>query len=338
MTVNRRFKLALRQLALLCAGGALLACSAPPVGPPSLVRSAAPAADADGYYALGRSHYVARRYGAARDAYLRALALVPGHVDARNGLATVHAARGELAPALDIWRSLTAEAPERSGKDTAFLFNNLGYAYLLAGDAAQAASALERACVLDPLDYRAWENLGEALHRLGEHDRAQQVAGQADTLRRHDLKADYAAVGATPAAMVEPASTAEPDFAAAEVHLGGARAVADRLALPALPSPAGVALLEISNGNGVKGMAAALGRSVDRSELRVVRLSNQRGFAVARTRIEFQQGQAEAARKLAARFRQPPQLQLAKVDGVAIRLVIGHDLVQDKAWPRLAGL
>jgi hypothetical protein len=122
------------------------------------------------------------------------------------------------------------------------------------------------------------------------------------------------------------------------VHLGGERAVTARLAVPAPAPPAAVVLLEISNGNGVKGMAAALGRSIDRSELRVVRLSNQRGFAVARTRIEFQQGHADAARKLAARFRTAPQLQVARVDGAAIRLVIGHDLVQDKALPRLAGL
>jgi tetratricopeptide (TPR) repeat protein len=332
MTIDRRFKLAFRQLALLCAGGALLACSAPLVSQGPAARSAMLEASADGYYAIGRNHYLARRYDAARDAYQGALAQVPGHIDARNGLATVHAARGELAPAIAIWRALT-EGQGNAGKESAFLFNNLGYAYLLAGDAEQAALALERACVLDPLDYRAWENLGEALHRLGEHERAQQVAVQGETLRRHDLKADYAAVG-----MPQPDAVADAGFAGAEVHLGGARARPERLAAPLAPPAADLPLLEISNGNGVKGMAAALGRSVNRNELRLVRLSNQRGFAVARTRIEYQQGHAEAARKLAARFHQAPVLQLARVDGAAIRLVIGHDLVHDKAMPRLAGL
>ncbi len=323
MTNNRRLTLAFRQLALLCAGGALLACSAPLVGQAPAPRGELQQAGADGDYAVGRSHYFARRYEAARAAYLRALAQAPAHVDARNGLAMVHAARGELAPAIAIWRVLTADGQGGSGQGAAFLFNNLGYAYLLAGDAEQAAAALERACVLDPLDYRAWENLGEALHRLGEHERAQQVAGQADTLRRHDLKADYAAVGAA-----LPPVAPDAGFAGAEVHIGAAPVRPERLAAP--PAPA-VPLVEISNGNGVRGMAAALGRSLDRNELRVVRLSNQRGFAVARSRIEYGHGHADVARKLAARLRPAPLLQAASIDGYALRLVIGHDLVRDRA-------
>lgn len=326
MTNHRRLTLAVRQLALLCAGGALLACSAPLADQSRAPRGDLQQAGADGDYALGRSHYFARRYEAARAAYLRTLAQAPAHVDARNGLAMVHAARGELVPAIAIWRALTADGEGGSGPGSAFLFNNLGYAYLLAGDAGQAAAALERACVLDPLDYRAWENLGEALHRLGEHERAQQAAGQADTLRRHDLKADYAAVGTA-----QPPVAANEGFAGADVQIGAALARPERLAAP----PA-VPLVEISNGNGVRGMAAALGRSLDRNELRVVRLSNQRGFAVARSRIEFGPGHADAARRLAARLRPAPLLQPARVDGFALRLVLGHDLVRDRA-ARLAG-
>jgi tetratricopeptide (TPR) repeat protein len=330
MQIDRRITLALRQLTVLCAGAALLACSAPPLSQSALPASAQLEADADGYYALGRNHYVARRYDAARQAYQRALALVPTHIDASNGLATLYAARGELAPAIAIWRALTAQRQQEAGKDDAFLFNNLGYAYLLAGAAAEAQAALERACLLDPRDYRAWENLADALHQQGEHERAQQLAMQAASLRRHDLQADYAAL-----AEVRP----EAAFAGANVHIGAALARPERLALPPAPAPdkdAAVAL-EISNGNGVKGMAAAVGRSVNRHALRVVRLSNQRGFGVARTRIEFEQGHAAAARTLAARFHQAALVPVAKVDGAGIRLVIGHDLVHDASRARLAG-
>lgn len=346
MTTKRSITLAARRLAMLCAGGLLLACSAPPLGQSAGPPMALQAGAADGYYALGRQHYAARRYDDALAAYQRALALAPLHVDARNGMAAVHAARGELAAAIAIWRSLTDERQPGAGRDAAFLFNNLGYAYLLAGDAAQARVALERACLLDPLDDRAWENLGQALARQGEHERAQQMAQQAATLRRHDLKADYAALAGAPA------------WTGAEVHLGGRSGPAGPLPAgaagqaspPLLPfmlpaaggpapgaAPAGsLPLLEISNGNGVKGMAAALGRSVNRGELQLARLSNQRGFAVQRTRIEYRDGHGAAARRLAARLRPAPLLQQARVDGVAIRLVIGHDLVQGGALPRLA--
>ncbi len=348
MTTKRSITLAARRLAMLCAGGLLLACSAPPLDQSAAPVMALQAGAADGYYALGRQHYVARRYDDALAAYRRALALAPLHVDARNGLAAVHAARGELPAAIAIWRTLTDDRQPGAGRDAAFLFNNLGYAYLLAGDVAQARVALERACLLDPLDDRAWENLGQALQRQGEHERAQQMAQQAATLRRHDLKADYAALADAPA----------PAWTGTEVYLGGRSAPAgpapaaagvagsaSPMPSPPLPfmlptasaAPAGsVPLLEISNGNGVKGMAAALGRSVNRGELQLVRLSNQRGFAVQRSRIEYRDGHGAAARKLAARLHPAPLLQQARVDGVAIRLVIGHDLVQGGALPRLA--
>lgn len=283
----------LRWLALVCAGSALLACSVPKFAPDGPAAGAKAEAGADAYYALGRNHYAARRYDAAAEAYQRALALSPRHVDARNGVAALHAARGEFAAAIAIWRDLTTGREQAQGKQAALLFNNLGYAYLLAGDAAQALAALERACLLDPLNDRAWENLGLALHRLGEHERAVQVTAQSTTLRQHDLEADFA--------MVEKAS--------------------------ALP------LLEISNGNGVKGMAAALGRRVDRTAYQLARLSNQRGFAVQRTRIEYRQGNEDAAYKLAAWLQATPPgkgaplLLRVPVDGAAIRLVIGRDLV-----------
>jgi tetratricopeptide (TPR) repeat protein len=316
---------ACKHLCALCAAAMLLACSAPAGSPLQAPRTAQLDGEADGYYALGRYHYGARRYEAAGAAYQQALALAPLHVDARNGMAAVHAARGELAAAIAIWRELTASGQQPAGRESAFLFNNLGYAYLLAGDAVQAAAALERACLLDPLDSRAWESLGEALHRLGEHERAQQMTAQADSLRGHDLKADVALAQAG----------GEHGWTGAQVYIGASND--SRLPLAqAVPLPGAVPQLEISNGNGVKGMAAALGRTVDRNALRLVRLSNQRGFGVQRTRVEYQDGHEQAARTLAAHIRPAPLLQLARIDGAAIRLVIGHDLLRDKALPQLA--
>jgi hypothetical protein len=89
-----------------------------------------------------------------------------------------------------------------------------------------------------------------------------------------------------------------------------------------------VARLEISNGNGVTGMARALARRIDAPGLRVTRLSNQPGFAVRHTRIEYDAAHVDAARRLAQRV---GSVHLQEVEPRApanLRLVLGRDLAQ----------
>ena len=89
-----------------------------------------------------------------------------------------------------------------------------------------------------------------------------------------------------------------------------------------------MARLEISNGNGVTGMARALSRRIDEPGLQVTRLSNQPGFAVRRTRVEYEAAYFDAARRLAQRL---GSAQLRQVDTSApanLRLVLGRDLAR----------
>ncbi len=95
---------------------------------------------------------------------------------------------------------------------------------------------------------------------------------------------------------------------------------------PALSARAVPARLEISNGNGVAGMAAALARTVAGSGLQVVRLSNVPHFAVPSSHIEYQQVQEEAARALAARLGLRAQAQTEARGSADLRIVLGHDL------------
>ena len=52
-------------------------------------------------------------------------------------------------------------------------------------------TALERACVRDPLDPAHWERLAAALATGGERERAATMYLQAATLRTHDIRHDY---------------------------------------------------------------------------------------------------------------------------------------------------
>ena len=335
------------RLALLCA--ALAACS--PFGWRAAHDTGAQAEQA---YLAGRAHHLAARLDAARTAYDAALRFAPGHPSARNGLATLHAEGRELAPAIAIWRELTASIGLDAGPGKAYLFANLGQALLLDGEDEQARAALERACLLDPLNPRAWALLGDALAALGQEARALQMRRQAQALRQHDLRADFAAasggrseVVALEQALARPAPQAHPDWAQAHVHVGvdgmmELRRLPAAQVAQATPQPQPIAVdgdvarLEIRNGNGVTGMARALSNRIDEPGIRVTRLSNEPGFAVSHTRIEYEASHADAAHRLAQRL---GSTQLKQVDAgapVNLRLVLGRDLARHGTALRLA--
>jgi len=286
----------------------LLACAAPvsaPVSSPASIPMPQPAADgshaqADDYYALGRSRFAAGQAADALAAFRRALALDPAHVAAHNGVAVLYAGEGDYAGAIAIWSALIATgeaAPVRPAQ--AYLFGNLGYAYLLAGDAERAVAALSQACLLDPFDARAWTHLGAALGRAGEAARAAQALQQAEALRLHDVRADRAL-------------------------LAGQSAVTVSAAAP-LPR------LEISNGNGVRGMAASLGRTLRDGDggqaWGALRLTNGGHFRLATSRIEYRPEQEAAARRLARQLGATTRMQLCRCERADVRLVLGRDLL-----------
>jgi Flp pilus assembly protein TadD len=334
---------------LLCSSALLLACSSArwrqDVAAPAL-------AAADDSYLLGRNLYLARRYDEAIAAYEAALRSDAMHVNARNGLAIAYAERRDFARAIPIWRDLTRDASMASGTASAFLFANLGYAYLLSGDADNAQVALEKACLLDPLNQRAWQYLGEALLKLGQEERGRQMLRQAEALRAHDFRADYAtANGGTRLPAIEQAVKADQraDEAWGSVEVvrrdngmlelrrlpptGGAVRVEPVTpagpAEPAAgqpPAPATVARLEISNGNGRPGLARMVSRQLRDPALKVVRLTNEKGFAVRQTRVEYLPAFRETAQRLARHVGSGEPVEVAMDGHADVRLVIGHDL------------
>jgi Flp pilus assembly protein TadD len=355
----------LKHISVVCASALLLACADLGRQPDAAQHpDAGPAADADGAYDQGRQHHLAGRYNEAISAYRKVLAATPRHVGARNGLAAAYARQGDFAQAIPIWRALTDELAPAGGPDGAYLFANLGYAYLLGGDLHNAVAALEKACLLDPLDHRAWSNLGEGLRRLGQDERAALMVRQAEALRQHDFRGDYAAAGGTAVAAIEAAvaAPARPDagWAATEIRTAAdgtlellrvpAQARLSRTAPPPQPAPPAsparldLVLLEIRNGNGVTGMARSLSRQVVGDGLQVTRLSNEKGFQVRRTRIEHHADFRLAAERLAERlgsagngYAEPVQiLQVDNCKPTDMRLVLGQDMARGQLVLRVA--
>lgn len=353
-------------LAATVAGALLFGCAG--VGQPQFPSGDAPlalqpGASADGYYALGRREHAARHDADAQRAYRLALQIDPTHVNARNGLAVLAAGQGDYARAIGLWQGLTAgsaPAPQR-----AYLFGNLGYAYFLSGQQERARAALEQACLLDPLNALSWEHLGSVLERMGQDQRAALMHQQARSLRAHDAGSDYALAGrgqhSGPGAIPVPVlASAWPDGMArielvpaggmlqlrrvpATLHASAPAAapaapapasVPASAPAPAAPLPAAPLRVEIRNGNGVPGMAAALARTLNGGPLRVVRLRNERTFMVERSRVEYGPDQHQAARALATGLGPLVVLEEAACGMSDLRVVLGRDLLDPVALHR----
>ena len=338
-----RSRIPLYTLPLLCSSVLLLACS----NTPWRQDVAAPAfAAADDSYLRGRNLYLARRYGEAIAAYEAALHIDGAHINARNGLAIAYAEQRDFARAIPIWRELTRTLNMSSGPASAFLFVNLGYAYLLGGDAEGAQVALEKACLLDPLNQRAWQYLGETLLKLGQEERGRQMLRQAEALRGHDFHADYAtANGGTRLPVIEQAvkrgQRPDEEWASVEVVRrddgilelrrvapeSGAVRVEPVLSAASEPSaPEAVARLEISNGAGRQGLARLVSRQLRDPGLKVVRLSNEKGFGVRQTRVEYAPAFRTTAQRLARHVGSGDPVEVEMAGHADIRLVIGRDL------------
>ena len=328
-------RLTLSRLAAACACLGLAACTTQLAHAP-----VAAWPDADAAYVAGRQHFERGDLSAAQAAYEQALRHAPRHVNARNGLAVLHAQRGEHVAAIAQWQALTQETGTARPQQ-AYLFSNLGHAYSLDGRDAQALPVLEQACLLDPLNALAWQHLAQVLERLGQHERAALMRRQAASLREHDLRRDMAVLRgeAAPQLVPVPAPVPEaPAMARVEITQSDGMARLQRVpaavrsvpaAVPERPMPAAAAprpRLEIVNGNGVPGMAAALARSLAGAPVQVVRLANETSFQVARTRVEYRPAQEQAARQLARQLGTQVQTQAADCPASELRLVLGRDL------------
>lgn len=328
-------RLTLSRLAAACTCLGLAACTTQLAHAP-----VAAWPDADAAYVAGRQHFERGDLPAAQAAYEQALRHAPRHVNARNGLAVLHAQRGEHVAAIAQWQALTQETGTARPQQ-AYLFSNLGHAYSLDGRDAQALPVLEQACLLDPLNALAWQHLAQVLERLGQHERAALMRRQAASLREHDLRRDMAVLRgeAAPQLVPVPAPVPEaPAMARVEITQSDGMARLQRVpaavrsvpaAVPERPMPAAAAprpRLEIVNGNGVPGMAAALARSLAGAPVQVVCLANETSFQVARTRVEYRPAQEQAARQLARQLGTQVQTQAADCPASELRLVLGRDL------------
>jgi tetratricopeptide (TPR) repeat protein len=175
----------------------------------------------------------------------------------------------------------------------AALLGDLGYAYYLGGHPEQARAALERACLMAPSSAVAWERLAALLEVTGDSGRALEAMRHARLLREREEgvrieKNGEVAGGLWPEGMarVEVRQVGAGLVEVARVERPARAPRAAGVPPSASPSPSPTRL-EVSNGNGIRGMAAAVAQRLRAEGMQVVRLTNTIPFNVEETRVEI---------------------------------------------------
>lgn len=280
----------------------------PPVQPPAAAR---PAITADAMYRMGRYYEGQARYDKAIAGYRGALMRNPLLIDAYAGLGRTLAAQQRYEEAIRQFRAAVVLAPH-----AASAHNNLGYAYLLNGSHADAVKAFEEAIRLDPEHERSRENL-----------RVAQAGSEAPI-------AQPAAEPSADASLVEVAPQVF------ELKAPGRHPRIEAVPLPLLPEEQPRAAssryfgLEVSNGNGVPGLAGRVAARLANAGVRTGWLTNQLPFRQAKTEVHYRQSYATEAAELVKKLRYPVRMVAndALAPHVDVRLVLGNDVRSETAF------
>lgn len=296
-----------------------------------------------GYYTLGQYFDGSLAWDKSIDAYRKAIAADAQHIEAYNALGVALAQSGRHAEAETTLRQAVALAPTRT-----HIRNNLGYVLLLSGKAREALQELQAAVEQDSGNAIAKANLHTATARaeasasgaLGAPPTP--VAAAAATARATSVGVPLPSQPAEPATLPAMRVGFEPTIAALDQSAASTNVVmaaTPESASPPMPAAAApiakmqTLQLEISNGNGVAGMAARVGRWLATQGLQANRLSNQQPYAQQHTVIQYRDGHADAALRVARSLPAYAKAEPALMQGLRsdVRVVIGRDWVRTAA-------
>ena len=283
----------------------------------SPVQSVRHGSDSDMLYRAGRIFQEQRRYEEAALAYRQALLDNPSHVEAHNGLAVVLSLQGRAEQAEREFRAAIELEPQAP-----HLRNNLGYHLMKQGRAEEARAELEQARVLDPSNDVAATNLAALA----------PPAAPAAMLEAAVLTPPEAAtvVAEPPAvAAAEPVNAIAPQPARVEpvvTTVAVKASVAE--SLPAsVPASFHGYRIEVANGNGTTGLARRTSYLLGVLGFEKARLTNDKPFGRAESRLQYVAGAEDAAQAVNARLPAPlPLAQVASLERSAkVRVLLGRD-------------
>ncbi len=326
------------------------------------MKHAAGGSEAMSMYWLGRYYQGKVNYTEAIAAYEKALAMDPAHVEAHNGLGVAYSLQGWHELALQHLRKAIELLPMAT-----HLRNNLGYAHLARGQESEAAAAFERALRLDPENRQARSNLAAVYEKAGLHDKAAML-----TMARSEPTAAPVAMSAiapgpasgTPSATMPAAVTAatvgkqEMQHSAHSTHARLVQVTPNVFELRMTEADSMMAIhtgkttgktvvprdfgnldskdirIEVSNGNGVSGMAAQVSGFLQRSGFAKVRLTDRQPYQQAQTEIHYRPGNSVLAGQISQMMpNQAPMVESYNLRReVQARVLLGKDVAREAAY------
>jgi len=286
-----------------------------------------------------RSHYLLAcnylRAGKSDDAvreFRKTILIDPLSAEAYNGLGMAHDQKGEYEKAAEFYRTAIKINP-----GLPYLHNNLGYSYTLQGKYELAIESFTRAIALNVKGQTARNNMALAHALAGRSDldlreKPAETAGDVLPAGAEDAGKEEGPRDSISEALqgIEAASTMKALVRAEEK-------MEQKKGPPARRSNTGAANpaigIEVSNGNGINGMAKMVSLFLKDKGFKVGRLTNAGDFNFKKTRVYYRPGNGELAAKISKDL---PGLHLARETGhfdreqIKIKIVIGKDLVPYK--------
>ncbi|MDV6343379.1 LytR C-terminal domain-containing protein [Nitrosomonas sp. Is37] len=312
-------------------------------------------------YHLGRYYHRKTSYAKAIEFYQKALAVNPDYVEAHNGLGVIYSTQGQHQLALEHFQKAIRITPTAT-----YLYNNLGYAYLIQGQNSEAAAAFQEALHFDSHNYKARQNLAMAHKRMGLSEKmaapltitqepavinanisqtltAQQSPSQQNSNQQqlvqvapniYEFRINHEnhqiAPIATPiSAPVTVSLTISP------THLPP---IASDHTKESTPKNSVTSMqhkrIEISNGNGVTGMARNIATFLKQFGFDDARLTNHQTFQHAQTEIYYRTNAHTFAEQISQIM--PGQVKMIENNGLDedthIKILLGKDIANEVAY------
>lgn len=310
----------------------------------------------DAMNAMGAAHAESGNLALAREQFEAALRLQPESVYTYNNLGFVNYLAGDYPAAVAAYRQALRldGSHEKARQNLMLAMDKMGAGDQIARTEAEAQDPVAVAQATPeaaPEEHTrsAWVQVSPVIFEM--HSVVAPVAQQAPrptpgTAPAVAKVATREAEPVTAQVNVTPPASATPTAVAAPATVKPSSLVAVRAAQPGPASSVqkakavaqvNVRGVEVSNGNGIRGMAALVARYFSGKGIQHARLTNQKPFAERQTRIEYRpDSAAEAARINGLLPRTAPQVATNSLrPGIRVRLVLGHDLGRDiAAWDR----
>ncbi|MDH5553539.1 MAG: tetratricopeptide repeat protein [Nitrosomonas sp.] len=285
-------------------------------------------------YLLGRYHQGKINYKKAIEAYEKALVANPDYVEVHNGLGVIYSIQGRHELAVQHFQKAISLAPEAT-----YLHNNLGYAYLVQGQEIEAAKSLQLALKLDPGNKQARSNLATTFERVGLHDNVAILRLAAPEAVKPSVKLTASSRNTMAANVTDTANnetTAKLKQVSPNVYEYESIKQDPLLALLSEQTPmlSKDVRIEVSNGNGVTGMAKKVSNFFQKNGFSKARLTNHQTFTQPQTTIYYQSGNQEQANQINQML--PKQVNVLENNNlhanVQVKVLLGQDISHQVAY------